>query len=259
VRSDAFDEKTEKEQSQRTIGITVLFDVMACPSQYTLYPDPVKAINQWTKTILPEATVIGEDTINDWLVPSRNNPVVYWRISSQSVKEKTFACTWMNVVLEGHVYAKNAADRLYALTFINTEMALIGHVPMEDTSPLFVKDFAFKPHQVYLSQGQMSLSGSFGLLQRNDHFSNKSTGKPLNRINIPREIVDGNGPTATIKDVSQPYVFPYEVAGSNSTGQKPDVNTIGQHSDAAAGIETDASAPYFFPYRKPKPTNGTDL
>ena len=36
---------------------------------------------------------------------------------------------------------------------------------MEDTSPLFLKDYTCKPHLNYLSQGQIQTGGRFGLLQ----------------------------------------------------------------------------------------------
>lgn len=40
LRSDAFEVKSKPEDNVRTFGVTVIFDLVACPSQITLYPDP---------------------------------------------------------------------------------------------------------------------------------------------------------------------------------------------------------------------------
>ena len=180
VRSDAFEVKQQKEETARTIGVTVLFDVMACPALTTLYPDPIKAMNTWTKEVLPNAVVIGEDQITDWITPTRNEPVIYWRLSSQDIKQQHYTHTWMNITIEGHVYCIDAADRLYNLAQLNTAAALLGHVPMEDTSPLFLRRFDCKPHLNYLRTGQIHAEGEFGLLQPESHFHNRYSGYKLN-------------------------------------------------------------------------------
>lgn len=164
-KSDSFEATTEIEKTVRTIGVTVFFDIMACPCQYTMYPDPIKAMNRWTKAILPNAIVLGEDEIDGWIVPSREQPVIYWRLASQGNRSKRLSHTWLDIGLEGHVYARNAADRQYNLVRINTTHALADHIPMEDGSPLFLRDFACKPHLNYIAQGQIQAKGNFGLLQ----------------------------------------------------------------------------------------------
>lgn len=165
VRSEAFEVKNQEMQTARTIGMTVIFDVMACPCQYTMYPDPIKAMNQWTKTVLPNAVVLGEDKIDGWLLPTKEKPVVYWRLAAQGIQEQHYAYVWLNVSLEGHVYARTAADRLYNLVCINTKAALAGHIPMEDGSPLFFQNYSCRPQLDYLSQGQIQAGGRFGLLK----------------------------------------------------------------------------------------------
>ena len=130
-----------------------------------MHPDPIKAMNQWTKKVLPDAMVIGEDEITGWITPTRERPVIYWRLASQNVHQRKNVVTWLDVVLEGHVYARNAADRLHNIAKLNTAAALLGHVTIEDTSPLFLLGFTCKPHLNYLSQGQIQANGRFGILQ----------------------------------------------------------------------------------------------
>lgn len=181
-KSDSFEATTDAEKTVRTIGVTVFFDIMACPCQYTLYPDPIKAMNQWTKAILPDAIVIGEDRFDGWIVPTRERPVIYWRLTAQGIRRKTLVCTWLDVSIEGHVYARTAADRLFNLVRINTAWALEHHVPMEDTSPLFLPSFTVKPQVNYLSQGQIQAKGNFGLLQ--EWYKRGSTAQPIKNINF---------------------------------------------------------------------------
>lgn len=179
VRSDAFEGTVDREKGIQTMGITLLFDIMACPCQCTMHPDPIKAMNQWTRLVLPEAIVLGADSINGWMMPTREQPVVYWRIAEQGTQEKRFTHTWLNIILEGHVYARTAADRLYNLARLSTAQALSGHIPMEDASPLFLRNFSIKPHLNYLSQGQIRVEGRFGLLQP---WYGKSPNPKLNHI-----------------------------------------------------------------------------
>ena len=182
VRSDAFEVKNQDEQTARTVGMTVIFDVMACPCQYTMYPDPIKAMNQWTKTVLPNAIVLGEDEVDGWIIPSRDQPVVYWRLAAQGTQQKHFTHTWLNVTIEGHVYARTAADRLHNLVRINTAQALAGHIPMEDTSPLFLRSYSCRPHLNYLSQGQIQATGNFGILH--PRYSDQSAIPKLNNAHV---------------------------------------------------------------------------
>lgn len=165
VRSDAFEASNQNEQTARTIGVTVIFDIMACPCQYTMYPDPIKAMNIWTKTVLPNAVVLGEDEIDGWLVPTKDTPVIYWQLAAQGIQQKHFTHTWLDITIEGHVCARTAADRLHNLVRINSAAALAGHIPLEDSSPLFLRNYTCRPNFNYLSQGQIQTGGRFGLLQ----------------------------------------------------------------------------------------------
>ena len=164
-RSDAFEIRTREDQTVRNYGVTVVFDLVACPPQITVYPDPIKGMNTWTKEVLPDAIVIGIDEISDWLIPTREKPVVYWRIASQGKATQHFTHTWLDITIEGHVYCKNAADRLYNLVQLNTAYALAHHITLEDTSPLFLNSFVMQPHLNYIITGQIRATGRFGLLQ----------------------------------------------------------------------------------------------
>lgn len=178
-RSDAFEIKKQQEETVRIVGVTVSFDVIACPKQETTCPDPIKALNDWTKEVLPDAKVICRDEIEGWFTPTKETPAVYWRMTSEDIKEQHFAYTWLNMTAEGHVYAPTADDRLHTMALLKTAASLIGHIPMEDGSPLLQQNFESKPQLNYPKVGQLKFTGSFGILQPKSHLSNCGTGRVL--------------------------------------------------------------------------------
>lgn len=178
VRSDAFEAKDE--HGVRTTGVTVLFDVMACPCQWALYPDPMKGLGAWARTVLPGAVIVGEDPIDGWFVPQGEQIALYWRMTSQRQDKKLAYATWLTVTVEGHVYAQTAQDRLRALTRLHQAAALANHVTLEDASPLFLDKFDVKPHLNYITQGQIQAQGRFAILQ--PQWANPPQLPPMNPV-----------------------------------------------------------------------------
>jgi hypothetical protein len=240
VRSDTFDGSTDKEKDIHTIGVTVVFDLIACPSQYTIYPDPIKGLNEWTHSVLPDAVVIGRDEIDGWLVPTRERPVIYWRLTAQGKAQQHFAWTWLDISVECHVYCRSAADRLYNLVQLNTAHALTGHITLEDTSPLFLKTFNLQPHMNYIATGQIRATGYFGILQPESHLSNKGTGYKLNnpiywreKITSDEDVIAVNGST------SQAHPFTYPAASESAeAGTIPETSTSGAAASSSAGVSS---------------------
>ena len=180
LRSDAWQVRNQKDESLETTCITLTFDLIAFPGQATTTPDPIKALNEWTKALLPQATVIGLDAFYGWIEPSRDRPVVYWRIASQGMHQQKHAMTWMDAMIEGHVYARNAPDRLAVLSRINATASQINHVPMEDGSPLFLYSLTMMPQTNYLRQGQIVARARYGILR--DWYANPAPEPKLRNI-----------------------------------------------------------------------------
>lgn len=183
VRSDAWQIRNKDEASGDTFGITLTFDLIAFPPQQTTSPDPVDAINAWTKTIMPEATIIGLDDFTGWLEPTRAAPVVYWRNVQQSINQQKHVVTWLDVTLEGHVFARSAPDRLSALTRIETAAAMINHITMDDSSPMFITNIFMMQQMNYIRQGQLTARARYGILQ--DWYSNPPAEPKLRHITAP--------------------------------------------------------------------------
>jgi hypothetical protein len=220
ARSDPFEVTTETQSAEEmpsVIGCTLAFDIMAFPSQLTIYPDPIQAMNAWTKKILPQAVVIGVDTIDGWLEPTKERPIIYWRITAQAPQKRTFVCVWFNTTIEGHVFAHGADERLYTLRKINTAAAMEHHITMEDSSPMFILRFGINPNMNYLATGQIQAETQFGVLR--EQYANPPSGPKLVHVNLPREQIESETKTANVQSNGTGHVFPYTAAGTSRTGQ----------------------------------------
>lgn len=175
LRSDAWQIRNQADETLETTGITLTFDLIAFPDQTTAEPDPINALNRWTKELIPQATIIGLDGFSGWLEPSRAQPVIYWRLASQGMHLQKHVMTWMDALIEGHVYARNSSDRLTVLARIETTAAQINHVPMTDGSPLFLYNLTMMPQMNYLRQGQIAARARYGILR--DWYANPA-GEP---------------------------------------------------------------------------------
>lgn len=182
-RSDAWEIRNQQDESVETTGVTITFDLMASPAQTTNSPDPIAAVNAWTKTLLTGAIVIGSDTFTGWKEPTLLAPVIYWTIVQQAMQQQKHAMTWMDVTIEGHVYARSSPDRLAVMGKIETAAAQINHMTMEDGGPLLIQGVMMTPSMNYLRQGQITIRARYGILK--DCYKTPATGPLLVNINAP--------------------------------------------------------------------------
>jgi hypothetical protein len=166
----------------RTIGVLMLFDIIAFPEQLTSGPDPIKGINEWTKAILPDSTVIGVDAMDGWVIPTSGEPIIYWRLAGQSLYQEWHTHSWLDIALEGHVYAPDAQDRLKVVSYIQRSASITRHVRLDDDSPLFVREVVARPHLNPMAPGQLLINGRFGVLKT------RSESGPLNNIKLKTKV-----------------------------------------------------------------------
>jgi len=166
IRSDSFEVSGNTAKGTQIIGITVLFDVLAFPSQETTDPDPVLAMNQFVKKWEPQAVVIGTDAIADFYTAEAGRPAFYFRLASMEVARETNTVVWMNASIAGHIFAPTTAARLQWLKYLVDTLAAMGEVTMLDTSPMFLKSIKSDSAIDYLTTGQLQLGVQFGILRR---------------------------------------------------------------------------------------------
>ena len=153
------DTKTDK-----VIGVTVTFDMIAFPEQIT--SDPVLAMMKYIRDEYPEITVIGQDTLPDFTEPSEDHPAVYFRLDSYEVGRETFTVAWLDGVVMCHLFAPGAAARQRWIRAITDDLACRGEVIMLDTSPMFLRRIAADNTLDPLSAGQIRLGATWGILKR---------------------------------------------------------------------------------------------
>lgn len=161
-RSDYFESTGEKEP--KTEGYTISFDVLAFPQQETITPDPVRAVNSLVKEIEPQVTAIGHDALAAMWKPTDATPAVYVRIISNVFSHGSYAVSWMNITLGVHVIAPNPTARQTMLQQITHSFNLRGEAILNDGSPLFVKKMQFNTSADPLRNGQMTITGEYGVL-----------------------------------------------------------------------------------------------
>jgi hypothetical protein len=149
-------------------GVSLTFDVLYFPEQLTTEPDPVKAINWWTKERIPHALIIGVDELPESWTP-RENPTIYWRLGSigpSTLYPDTFNCTWHSVDLSGHFMIDDTNTRLTVCKAIIDELAAAEPVIMADKSPMFVTRIAARTANDAIKTGQITVSASYGVLRK---------------------------------------------------------------------------------------------
>lgn len=153
-------------------GVTLTFDVLFFPSQLTTQPDPIEAMNRWTKEKLPNAFVMGVDDLPDTWTPNSETPTVYWRVANirdGSLYPNTYHCTWHDADLTGHFMMDDTTARQTVCKSIVDALTTAGTVMLLDGSPLFVLRTAFTAGADAVEAGQVTVTASYGVLRSYGH------------------------------------------------------------------------------------------
>ena len=86
-------------KTDKVIGVTVTFDMIAFPEQITSDPDPVLAMMKFIRDEYPEITVIGQNTLPDFTEPSEEHPAVYFRLDGYELGRETHTVAWLEGVV----------------------------------------------------------------------------------------------------------------------------------------------------------------
>lgn len=166
--SNYFTQPTEK-----VVGVTLTFGLLAFPKQTTIEPDPIRLINKWTKEELTkiidkEITVIGHDTMRDAWKPIEDEPAIYWRLANTnkcSWIPDTYNCSWRTATVYGHIMApdKNVCG-IIART-IGSTLTLKKRLIFEDVSPLMVdRNIRINLNSDEFRVGQITIDATYGIL-----------------------------------------------------------------------------------------------
>ena len=126
----------------------------------TYAPDPVTALQNWTKETWPEV----HTDPGTWS-PADVAPGVYWRMVRLTTTEITAAVNWMEVQINGHILAPSAAVRLSWVRKVTEGMAKQRRFKMSDGGPLELLRVVADSEADPVRRGQIQLTARFGVLQ----------------------------------------------------------------------------------------------
>jgi hypothetical protein len=170
-RTDSFETAKETKFYQKdknvpmVAGATLQFDAIAFPSQLSFDPDPAEGFNYWTKRFFPEACVMPEDAKPGVMKPGGESPLVYWQIvSSGSTDRNSYAVTWYQCQMMGHVIVNNVEERNRWVKALVEELNIRGEVILADASPFFIERIVTRGDADRVWDGQIEITGRFGVL-----------------------------------------------------------------------------------------------
>lgn len=163
ARTDAF--TVDEKKGSVTIGSEVRFDILEYPSQETSDPDPVVAANRYIKDLYPECLVMGYDRMEEITEASADRPVVYCRLISADKAEETNTVAWMDGRIAVHILCPDSVVRTKMAAAIANKLSLDGEIIMLDHSPMFIKRLQADYKSDYLKNGQVFVTGHYGLLR----------------------------------------------------------------------------------------------
>jgi hypothetical protein len=156
---------THGESSPEVFGVTVLFDLLLFPEQFTTDPDPIQGLNYFTKAMFPAMTIIAYDEIPPIWRPSDENPAIYWRFEgTSSTIKQSYAVNWYDGVFAAHVIAETITERNRWTKALIEQIQIYGEVMLIDESPMFAKQIKIRHNADPLREGQLFLVGMYGVL-----------------------------------------------------------------------------------------------
>ena len=126
----------------------------------TYAPDPVVALQDWTKETWPEAYT----DPGTWS-PTDVAPGIYWRMTRLTPTEITSAVNWMEAQINGHILTPSAAVRLSWVRKVTEGLSKLRRFKMSDGGPLELLRVTADSEADPMRQGQIQLTVRFGVLQ----------------------------------------------------------------------------------------------
>jgi hypothetical protein len=170
------------------IGIMLTFDLLEFPEQMTVEPDPVQGLNNWTKANFPGMSVINFDGLPPVWKPSDENPAIYWRFEGTAANDRqSYAVNWYTGQFAAHVITGEVTQRNRWTKAVIEKIQIDGEVLLADGSPMFAKQIAVRHNADPLREGQLLLTGQYGVLAQH---RKEYVQIPLNNVNL------GNPPSS---------------------------------------------------------------
>jgi hypothetical protein len=184
-------------------GATITFDLMEFPAQTTTCPDPVQGLCAWTRQYFPDAKLVAADDIPAVWKPSDEAPAVYWRFDSAVGDDKmsSYAVNWYTGQFAAHVITDSVVERNRWIKAIAEQFRVDGELILADKSPMFVKHITTRHNADPLREGQLTLTGQYGVLAQQRR---ERSAIPLNNVVIANPMNGGNQDMAKMTSAGIP-------------------------------------------------------
>ena len=126
----------------------------------TYAPDPVAALQDWTKETWPEV----HTDPTTWS-PADVAPGIYWRMVRLVPVEMTAAINWMEAQINGHILTPTAAARLNWVRKVTEGLSKQRRLKVSDGGPLELLRVVADSEADPMRRGQIQLTVRFGVLQ----------------------------------------------------------------------------------------------
>lgn len=153
-------------EGTNVIGQEISFDIMEYSNQETTDPDPVVALSHYIKEMYPETTVLGVDRIGEFTDASRN-PTFYCRLVTMDKVNGNNMNTvaWMDCRIAVHLLCPDKATNLKMISAVLHKLSTDERVILLDKSPMSITGVQLDRQADYLKQGQLVITGHFGVLK----------------------------------------------------------------------------------------------
>lgn len=167
--SNYFTEPTDK-----IIGVTLTFGLLAFTKQTTIAPDPIALFNKWTREELEKVLektihIIGYDNLEEAWKPTNEQPAIYWRMESIAPCgwiPDTYNCTWQTAIIAGHIMALDKDVNAIIARTIDNILTHKKRLIFDDMAPLMVdRNIRINLSADQLRVGQITIDATFGILR----------------------------------------------------------------------------------------------
>lgn len=154
--------------TEKVIGVTLTYDLLAFPNQTTIEPDPIALLNKWTSESLEGVAVIGYDELPDVWRPTEKSVAIYWRLGNIQKANwipDTYNCSWQTATIEGHIMAPDENTSILIARWVSSVLTVKKRLIFDDNAPLMVdRNIRVNPTLDMLRTGQITLEGTYGIL-----------------------------------------------------------------------------------------------
>ena len=156
-KSETYTEPSS-ERLATIIGMEVTFEIREFPQAETSTPDAIQGLNDWAK----EVFVVGKSAFDDFFIPSREKPAVYFETTAEKMTGQQAAVVWVEAQVRCHVFAPTVRARREWLTILSRKLMTIKAIPLGDGSPLRIGgvEVDFTANEL---SGQLKITCDFGV------------------------------------------------------------------------------------------------